>query len=85
VTQNYYVKANNIVIEAMTNVTIKVGGSYIAIEASGITIGTTGTLELQATGPLSAKSNAQAQVEAPQTSVKGDAMVTIQGGIVQIN
>jgi type VI secretion system secreted protein VgrG len=85
VTQNYYVKADNIVIEAMTNVTIKVGGSYIAIEAGGITIGTTGTLELQASGPLSAKSDAQAQVEAPQTSVKGDAMVTIQGGIVQIN
>jgi type VI secretion system secreted protein VgrG len=85
VTNNYYVKANNIVIEAMTNVTIKVGSSYIAIEASGITIGTTGTLELQASGPLSAKSDAQVEVEAPQTSVKGDAMVTIKGGIVQIN
>ena len=85
VTKNAYFKADNVVIEGMTNVTVKVGGSYIAIEASGITIGTDGTLELKSTGPLSAKSSAQAEVGAPQTSVKGDAMVTIQGGVVQIN
>ena len=85
VTSNAYFKADNVVIEGMTNVTVKVGGSYIAIEAGGITIGTTGTLELKSTGPLSAKSDAQAEVSAPQTSVKGDATVTIQGGVVQIN
>jgi len=48
VTGDYYLKADNIVIEAGTNVTIKVGDSYIAIESSGITIGTTGTIEFLA-------------------------------------
>ncbi len=101
VTKDLYLKADNIVVEALTNLTVKVGSSYIAIESGGITIGTTGTLELkssgpmsakteatldiQATGPLSAKSNAQAEVSAPQTSVKGDGMVTIKGGMVMIN
>ena len=101
VTKDAYFKADNIVIEGMTNVTVKVGSSYIAIEAGGITIGTSGTLELKSTGamsakssatldlqstaPLSAKSDATAELSAPQTSVKGDAMVTIKGGIVQIN
>ena len=36
----------------MTNVTIKVGQSYIAIEAGGIKIGTMGTLELESTGRI---------------------------------
>ena len=101
VTKDHYLKADNIVIEGMTNVTIKVGNSYIAIEAGGITIGTDGTLELkstgamsvkssatvslEATGALSAKSDAQAELSAPQTSVKGDGMVTIKGGTVMIN
>ena len=59
VTKNHYLKADNIVIEGLTNVTIKVGQSYIAIEAGGIKIGTTGTLEVESTGALSAKSDAQ--------------------------
>lgn len=88
-----YIKASNIVIEAMSNVTIKVGQSYIAIEASGITIGTTGTLELESTGPLSVKgtarltleSSAMAELKSPMTTVKGDGMTTIQGGLVKIN
>ena len=101
VTKDLYLKADNIVVEALTNLTVKVGSSYIAIEAGGITIGTSGTLELkssgpmsaktdatldlQATGPLSVKSSAQAEVSAPMTSVKGDGMVTIKGGMVMIN
>lgn len=101
VTSNYYLKADNIVIEAQTNITIKVGQSYIAIESGGITIGTTGTLDLQASGALSiktddaatvqsaqamsVKSDLQAEVAAPQVSVKGDATVAVKGGVVQIN
>ena len=92
-TGDVYIKASNIVIEAMSNITIKVGQSYIAIEASGITIGTTGTLELQSTGPLSVKgtagltleSSAMAELKSPMTTVKGDGMATIQGGLVKIN
>ena len=49
VTSDYYLKADNIVIEGMTNVTIKVGQSYIAIESGGISIGTTGTISLDRT------------------------------------
>ena len=37
-TGDVYVKGNNVVIEGMTNVTIKVGGSYVAIDATGVTI-----------------------------------------------
>src|SRR6267154_5852493 len=84
-TSDYYLKADNIVIEGKTNVTVKVGGSYIAIESGGIKIGTTGTLELESTGALSAKSDAQSELSSPQTSVSGDTMVTIKGGQVMIN
>jgi len=52
VSNDYYLKADNIVIEGMTNITIKVGPTYIAIEEDGITIGTPGTGELQSGGPL---------------------------------
>jgi type VI secretion system secreted protein VgrG len=38
VTGDYYIKAKNIVIEAEENITIKVGGVYIAIESGGIKI-----------------------------------------------
>ena len=94
VTADYYLKADNIVIEGKTNVTVKVGQSYIAIESGGITIGTTGTLELQAQGNsvkiqgdtgVTVKSSAQVEVGSPQTTVKGDAMLTLKGGMVQIN
>ncbi len=84
-TGDYYLKAANIVIEGGTNVTVKVGSSYIAIESGGITIGTSGTLELNATGALTAQSNASSKLGSPQTTVSGDASVTIQGGQVMIN
>lgn len=93
VTNDYYLKATNIVIEGTTNVTIKVGQSYIAIEADGIKIGTTGTIEteststtsIKATAPLSIESEAQAGVKAPMVSVQADAMLTLKGGMVMIN
>ena len=68
-TNDYYLKADNVVIEGMTNVTIKVGQSYVAIESGGIKIGTTGQIVL----------------EAMNTTVKGSAMTTIEGGLVKIN
>ncbi len=93
VTNDYYLKADNIVIEAMTNVTVKVGQSYIAIEASGIKIGTTGQIVLEAmstvgikgTAGVTVESPAQATLKSANTTVKGDAMTTVQGGIVKIN
>jgi type VI secretion system secreted protein VgrG len=101
VTSDYYLKADNIVIEGMTNVTIKVGSSFIAIEAGGISIGTSGTIDLTDSAGLTVKSSAQIQIsdsagltvkssaqiqmDAPQTTVKGDAMLTLKGGVVMIN
>ena len=100
-TNNYYLKADNIVIEGMTNVTIKVGQSFIAIESGGISIGTTGTLDLsdqggltvktqasasiQSSAAMSIQSQSQATLQSLNTSVKGDATVTVKGGMVAIN
>lgn len=93
VTNDYYIKGANLVIEGTTNVTIKVGQSYIAIEASGIKLGTTGTIELDATGQVKVKgtsgvkieSPATAELESTSTTLKGNAMLTLQGGLVKIN
>jgi type VI secretion system secreted protein VgrG len=37
-TQNYYLKAMGVVIEAMTGITLKCGGSNVVIDPSGVTI-----------------------------------------------
>ena len=36
-TQSYYVKAMDVVIEAMTSITLKVGGSSVVVDSSGVT------------------------------------------------
>ncbi|MCI0406502.1 MAG: type VI secretion system tip protein VgrG, partial [candidate division Zixibacteria bacterium] len=82
---DFYLKADNIVIEADTNVTIKVGGSHVAIEAGGIKIGTSGQLTIESAGPLKVESKATADIDASQTSIKGKGMVQIQGAIVKLN
>jgi len=92
-TKDYYLKAANIVIEGTSNVTIKVGGSSIAIEAGGIGIKTsgqikveaTGTGEIKSTGPLTLESSATADLKSPMTTVDGSGMATIKGGLVKIN
>jgi len=93
VTNDYFVKASNIVIEGTTNVTIKVGQSYIAIESGGIKIGSTGDIELESTGTVSVsgtsgvtvESAATVDVTSSSTTVAGDAMLTLEGGLVKIN
>ncbi len=93
VTSDYYLKGTNLVIEGTTNITLKVGQSYIAIEAGGIKIGSTGQIVLEATNSVSVKGTAGVKIESPaqvevqgtQTSVKGSAMTEIQGAIVKIN
>ncbi len=92
-TGDYYLKADNIVIEGMTNVTIKVGGSSIAIAADGIALKTDGTIKIECTGtmdlkadaPLNIKSSATAEMKSSATTVKGDGMLTLKGGTVMIN
>lgn len=83
--EDYYLKAANIVIEAMSNITLKVGSSFIAIEAGGIKIGTSGQLKLDASGPLEIKSSAAADLKGSMISVSGDGVVEVKGGVVKIN
>ncbi|MBU0909769.1 MAG: type VI secretion system tip protein VgrG [Proteobacteria bacterium] len=76
-TKDYFLKAANVVIEAGTNITVKVGGSYLVIESGGITLSSSGDVEIKGMNvTLEAKANLEA---------KGSAMVSIQGGIVKIN
>jgi type VI secretion system secreted protein VgrG len=63
VTSDYYLQADNIVIEGMTNVTIKVGQSYIAIESGGISIGTTGTISMTDSQGLTVQSSASISMQ----------------------
>jgi type VI secretion system secreted protein VgrG len=86
VTSDFYLKADNIVIEGMTNVTIKVGQSYIAIESGGISIGTNGTIELQDQQGLTIQSQATGSIQSTGAmSVQSSAALTVKGATVAIN
>lgn len=93
VSGDYYLKADNIVIEATTNITIKVGGTHIVIESGGIAIGSDAaveieagaTMDLKASAPINIKSDATAEIKSSATTVKGDGMLTLKGGMVMIN
>ncbi|HEY2588574.1 MAG TPA: type VI secretion system tip protein TssI/VgrG [Tepidisphaeraceae bacterium] len=78
--KDYCLKADNIVIEGLTNVTIKVGQSYIAIEAGGIKIGTTGTIELES--QMQTKVNGMLGIEMKGLTIeaKADTQVSVEGG-----
>ncbi len=78
VTDDCYVKASNICIEATDNITIKVGDSYIAIESGGIKIGTNGDIVLEAGG------NMETTVASDVTTDVGGNMEDTVGGNVKI-
>jgi len=92
VSSDYYLKADNVVIEGMTNVTIKVGQSFVAIEASGIKIGTTGKIVLDAKANVEVKGTAGIKVETPaqlqmqgtQATLKGTAMAEVSGAMTTV-
>jgi type VI secretion system secreted protein VgrG len=82
---DYYLKASNVVIEATSNITLKVGSSYIAIEASGITIQGLMTTEVKGT-QVTVKADAILDMEGGAlTNVKSSGMTTVKGSIVMIN
>jgi len=83
-TGDYYLKASNIVIEATSNITLKVGGSSIAIEAGGITIQTPATMEVKG-AQVTVKADAQLGLEGAMAELKGSGMTTVKGGVVMIN
>ena len=94
VTGDYYVKAENVCIEATSNITIKVGQSFIAIESGGIKVGTTGDIALEskgninqeATQKVTVKGTAGLTLESPAPAeLKSSAILTINGSLVKIN
>ena len=63
-------------IEAKQSILLKVGQTSVLIDTTGVTIKGM-EVNIQGTAKLDAKS--------PMTTLKGDATVTIVGGIVKIN
>jgi type VI secretion system secreted protein VgrG len=81
-TGNYYLKAENIVIEAATNITINVGSSFIAIEAGGIKLKTPGDIVLEAGKNIEQKADMKFKAEATLTAeLKANLKTTIDGGL----
>ncbi|MDQ8159022.1 MAG: type VI secretion system tip protein TssI/VgrG [Gemmatimonadota bacterium] len=68
--------AGAIIIQAMQKIELKVGGSSVLIDMSGVTI----------KGPMiTIKGDAMAKVEAPMVQLDAKAMAMIKGGITMIN
>jgi type VI secretion system secreted protein VgrG len=81
---DYYLKAKNVVIEATGNITLSVGGSHIAIEKSGIEIHSGGTLKIDGAS-VEMKGTGQVKIEGAQTEIKGSAQLKAEGATVQIS
>ncbi|WP_237216239.1 type VI secretion system Vgr family protein [Falsiroseomonas oryziterrae] len=77
-TGNYTLKtsAGAVTIEAGQSITLKVGSNSVVIDNTGITI--KGTM-------LTLKGDAKADLVSPMTTVKGDGMLTLKGGMTMIN
>lgn len=68
--------AGAVTIEAMQSITLKVGSNTVEISQQGVTV--KGVM-------LTLKADAMAEVASPMTTVKGDGMLTLKGGITMIN
>lgn len=62
--------------EAMQSIELKVGANSIKIDATGVTI--KGVM-------VKIEGTAMAQLKSPMTTVSGDGMLTLKGGIAMIN
>jgi type VI secretion system secreted protein VgrG len=94
VTEDSYIKGSNICIEATDNITLKVGGSSISIEAGGITIKTGSDIELDAGAKMDIKSGADTKIDAganakinssANAEIKAGGNASIKGSMVKIN
>ncbi len=63
-------------MEALQKIELKVGTSKITLDPSGVTI--EGIM-------INVKATAMTEVKSPMTTVKGDAMLTLKGGVTMIN
>ena len=68
--------SSTMTLKANTSIELKVGGNSIKIDSSGITI--KGMM-------VTVKGTASAEVKSPATTVKGDGMLTLKGGVTMIN
>jgi len=93
-TKDYYLKATNICIEATDNITIKVGDSFIAIDSSGIKLGTTGDVVIETDGMIEQKAGSTVAIEAGSSfeikassglKMDGGASAELKGGTVKVN
>ncbi len=84
VTKDLYLKADNIIIEAATNITLKVGGSWIAIDAGSISA-SSGDIDLTASSGFKAKGDSTVDIESASTTVKGSGTLVLKGGSTTIN
>jgi len=73
-----FIKGKNICLEASTNITLKVGGSFIAIESGGITISSTGDVKIESKASLKVTAGATADI-------KASGPTSIKGAVVKIN
>ena len=70
------ISAGKSTVEAAVSIELKVGSNSIKIDKKGITIkGIMVNIEGQAT----------AEMKSPMTTVKGDGMLTLKGGLTMIN
>jgi type VI secretion system secreted protein VgrG len=63
-------------IEAGTSITLKVGSTTIKLDPTSIKLDTT---------QISAKGKATAELKSPMTTIKGDGILTLKGGLTLIN
>lgn len=70
------VSAGKIAVEAAVSIELKVGGSSIKIEPAAITIKSV---------QIAIQGDGTAEMKSPMTTVKGDGVLTLKGGVVMIN
>jgi type VI secretion system secreted protein VgrG len=81
VTDDSNINGSNIYIEATTKIMLKVGGSSISIEESGITIKTASDIELDAGAKVDVKSGADTKIDAgANANIKSAANTEIDAG-----
>jgi type VI secretion system secreted protein VgrG len=101
VTEQFHIKAKEIILEASANLTIKVGSTTIAIEPGGVaidakgdvTVKTTGNCKVEASQSVELKGTAGFKAEGAEASVTGKAkaalestgQTVVKGTMVMIN
>jgi len=84
VTKDLYFKGDNVTIEAVTNLTLHVGDSFIAINSDGIKISSTAKIAIVATADLEqsgANVKVTADTDITQTATSGKVSVSSVGNI----